>query len=131
MLWLHLTKSNFVFSFFPFPFSFSLGHVVVDVSINLVVSMAYPSKMMDGMFSNQQASSPSAASGDLNLTSNTTAKNRLANSDCHLPATSLEADSVDRSAAAANGHNQRGGSPDDAEKEERRRVAKKVLGKHG
>ena len=107
--------------------------VVVDVSLNLSVSMSSsnPSKMMDGMFSNQQASSPSAASGDLNLTSNTTAKNRLANSDCHLPATSLEADSVDRSAAAANGHNQRGGSPDDAEKEERRRVAKKVLGKHG
>lgn len=89
--------------------------------------------MMDGMFSNQQASSPSAASGDLNLTSNATSNksaNHLANSDCHLPATSLEADSADRS-AATNGQNQRGGSPDDAEKEERRRVAKKVLGKHG
>ena len=55
----------------------------------------------------------------------------MANSDCHLPsAGDALADVVDipETPCRVDG---RGESPDDAEKEERRRAAQRVLGKQG
>ncbi len=58
----------------------------------------------------------------------------LANRDCHLPSSSSSAG--DALADPGDADNNRSGrrdreSPDDAEKEERRRAAQRVLGKHG
>ena len=55
----------------------------------------------------------------------------LANSDCHLPsAGDALADVADLPATACRVDG-RGESPDDVEKEERRRAAQRVLGKQG
>lgn len=72
--------------------------------------------MMDGMFSTGQPDPIKPGTGP-----GTTS--RLANSDCHLPAASADCDSTESGS--------RGESPDDVEKEERRRIAQKVLGKQG
>ena len=69
--------------------------------------------MMNGMF---VSSSPQESH-----------KSNLANSDCHLPASVGGGDAVD-GVDAGRGSS---GSPDDHEKEERRRAAQKVLGKQG
>ncbi|XP_059086577.1 leucine-rich repeat and calponin homology domain-containing protein-like isoform X4 [Tigriopus californicus] len=74
-------------------------------------------KMMDGMFSPGQQDTAKSGTTAPGSTS------RLANSDCHLPAASADCDSIESGS--------RGESPDDGEKEERRRIAQKVLGKQG
>ncbi|XP_059086578.1 leucine-rich repeat and calponin homology domain-containing protein-like isoform X5 [Tigriopus californicus] len=74
-------------------------------------------EMMDGMFSPGQQDTAKSGTTAPGSTS------RLANSDCHLPAASADCDSIESGS--------RGESPDDGEKEERRRIAQKVLGKQG
>ena len=76
---------------------------------------------MDGMFSSPQEGNGSRSSKSPGL----------ANSDCHLPsAGDALADAVDMETDGRSRVGDRE-SPDDAEKEERRRAAHRVLGKQG
>ena len=85
--------------------------------------------MMDGMFS---SSSPRLQEKAGAVQASANGSGNLANSDCHLPsAGDALNDTIGSVTSGAAGQDHRGESPDDLEKEERRRAAHKVLGKQG
>lgn len=88
---------------------------------------------MDGMFSTPrlQEKPSSGAVPATTINNSNGAGGNLANSDCHLPAAGDALNDTIGSVTSGAGQDHRGESPDDLEKEERRRAAHKVLGKQG
>jgi hypothetical protein len=82
---------------------------------------------MDGMFSSPQES------GGVGSRSSRSVVSGLANSDCHLPSVGDALDGAREKTTAVTPELIAGDreSPNDGEKEERRRAAHRVLGKQG